>query len=375
MKMEWVLLIIGIAVGAGVVALFSWLRARAVKDLAAKSEQAFRDMVDTMKGTFATLSLDALSKNSEEFLRLAREKLSAQAALGDKELEGKKKLIDETLAGMKSEMQRVETLMRALEKDRENKFSELSTSLKGAAEQTARLQVTADQLRSVLANTKQRGHLGERIAEDVLKLSGFVANINYKKQETQGEGRPDYTFFMPKDLKINMDVKFPLNNYTRYIESESPMEKENFKKLFLSDARQRIKEVTTRDYINPEGGTVNYVLVFIPSEQAFAFIQEADRTIFDEALKQKVICSSPLTLYAILVTIRRTESILLLLSSFNKQWDNFVEAFEELGRRIDATKKEYDSLITTRRNQLDRQLRKIEDLREQKDLELGEGEK
>ena len=53
---------------------------------------------------------------------------------------------------------------------------------------------------SALANPQARGQWGERMAEDVLRLAGFVENVNYRKQ-TQiegGTGRPDYTFHMPK---------------------------------------------------------------------------------------------------------------------------------------------------------------------------------
>ena len=66
-----------------------------------------------------------------------------------------------------------------------------------------------------------------------------------------------------------------------------------------------IKQLTTRDYINPAENTVDYVIMFIPNEQVYSFINEADITIMDEALKQKVILCSPFTLYAVLAVIRQ----------------------------------------------------------------------
>ena len=98
----------------------------------------------------------------------------------------------------------------------------------------------------------------------------------------------------------------------------------------------------------------------------------------DEALKQKVILCSPFTLYAVLAVIRqavenfnleRTASeILKLLAEFSKQWSAYKEKFRLMGERLDAAKKEYDVLVTTRTNMLDRPLKKIEDLRRQKDI-------
>ena len=55
-----------------------------------------------------------------------------------------------------------------------------------------------------------------------------------------------------------------------------------------------IKQVTNRAYIDTADNTVDYVIVFIPNEQVYGFVNEADPTIMDEALKQKVILCSPL---------------------------------------------------------------------------------
>ncbi len=367
MNAGWLLLIGGIVLGAALAGTVAWVRRRAARREEEKKEEA-------LKGAFAQLSQEALSRNNDAFLALAGEKLKAALAVGDEKIEGKKRLIDQTLDEMKRELAGVQDLVRALEKDRENKFGELSESLKGAAAQTAKLQQAADRLNSVLSDTKQRGHLGEKMTEDILQLVGFVENVNFSKQVVQGEGRPDYTFFLPRDLKINMDVKFPLSGYKKFLEAPSAVERETYHKQFLTDTRLRIKEVTSRDYIDPEHGTVNYALLFIPSEQAFAFIQEQDPGIFEDALKNRVICCSPLTLYAVLVTIRqsidifvigqRTQSILECLGAFNKNWEKFVVSFDDLGKRIDAVKKEYDNLTTTRRNMLERSLRKIENMRE-----------
>lgn len=342
--------------------------------------QDLESLINRIKESFGALSLDALSKNTEEFLKLANETLSKQTQMGEKDLEGKKKLIDQTLEAMKGDLQRVQNLVTSFEKDREKKFGELASQLKSTAEQTGKLQETTSQLRAALANTKARGQWGERMAEDVLRLAGFVEGINYRKQktlETTGT-RPDYTFLLPQDLTVNMDVKFPLDNYLRYLEAEGESDKEGYKNQFLRDVKGRIKEVTTRDYINPEENTVDYVIVFIPNEQVYAFINENDSSLLDEALNKKVILCSPITLYAILAVIRQAVDnfslektagqILSLLGSFNKQWASFLKSLEKMGKRIDEAQKEFVVLTSTRRNQLERPLRQIEDLRKQRGI-------
>ena len=149
----------------------------------------------------------------------------------------------------------------------------------------------------------------------------------------------------------------------------------------MRDVKARIKEVTTREYINPEQNTVDYVLLFIPNEQIYSFIHEQDSSILDEGLKNRVIFCSPITLFAVLAVIRQavdnfalertSNEILSLLGIFKKQWGEFVKKLELLGKRIEDTQKEYELLTTTRRRQLERPLNRIDDLRTQKGLSIN----
>jgi DNA recombination protein RmuC len=343
-----------------------------------------------VKDSLGAMSFDALKKTSEEFLKLAESKLGQQTQMGEKELEGKKKLIDQTLESMRGDLKKMQDLVSGFEMDRVQKYGELSAHLRTAAEQTAKLQDTANHLRQALVSTKARGLWGERMAEDVLQLAGFVEGVNYVRQKAlEGAGsRPDYTFQLPQGRKVNMDVKFPLNSYLRYLETENDMERDVQKGQFLRDVRSRLKEVTTRDYINPEDETLDYVLVFIPNEQVYAFINQNDPGIIDEALRNKVILCSPFTLFAILAIIRQAmdnfstakaaNDMLRLIGGFNKEWEKFRESMDKMGRKLEDASDEFQKLSTTRRNKLERPLQKIEDLRRLKGIEpelaIGEAE-
>lgn len=340
-------------------------------------------LMDHIKANFGKLSLEALATSTEEFLKLAKAKLESEREVSAKELETKKSLIDQELKRMTMELEKVSTLIKELEKDRAEKFGELSHQLKMASEQTTLLMQTTQTLREALSSTKVRGQWGERMAEDVLRLAGFIENVNYLKQKAiEGPGsRPDFTFLLPRNMKLHMDVKFPLDNYLRYLEAGSEMEKTKYRNDFLRDVKSRIKEVTTREYINPEQNTVDYVLLFIPNEQIYAFIHEQDSSILDEGIKNRVIFCSPLTLFAVLAVIRQavdnfaleqtSNEILSLLGVFRKQWEEFLKKLDQVGKRIGDLQKEYDALITTRKAQLERPLKKMELLRTQRGLPIA----
>jgi len=333
---------------------------------------------------FSAVSMEALRKNSEEFLKLANENLAKQTQSGSGELESKKLLIDNTLQTMKTDLEKIQKSISDFDTKREKGFAEIGRDLKLHGEQTGKLQETTNKLQMALASSRVRGQWGERMAEDVLRYAGFVENVNYLKQAVQesNQSRPDYTFLLPRDLKVNMDVKFPLENYLKYMAEDAEPNKENLKQQFLKDTRQRIKEVNNREYINPANNTVDYVLIFIPSEQVFCFINENDPTIIDDGIRQKAILCSPLTLYAMLAIIRQsvenfnmmnTEArVLNLFGSFAKQWEEFKKGMESMGTRLKQAQEEYERLLSTRRRALEKPLNQIEELRKERGLPGGE---
>ncbi len=252
----------GFAAGLAVSFLFRIYRTKTAGELAeelfgrhdAERRRDAEAVVEHVKASFGSLSLEALSKSTEEFLKLAKTHLESERQANVRELEARKDLIDQELRKMAEEVDNVGRLMRELEKDRVEKFGELTKHLQLAGEQTALLAGTTASLKEALAGTKARGQWGERMAEDILRAFGFVENVNYLKQKTiQGAGgRPDFTFLLPRGLRLNMDVKFPFDNYMRFLDAEAEGEKARFRAEFLRDVKAKIKEVATRDYINPE---------------------------------------------------------------------------------------------------------------------------
>ena len=384
-------LIIGLILGLVIAFGLKIIQAKTAKELAeelfheteSQRKANIDEVISNVKASFGSLSLEALSRSTDEFLKLAKSKLESERELGVKELDAKKGLIDQQLQRMSGELETVSKLVKDLENDRVEKFGELTSQLKTTSEQTSLLTQTTNSLREALSSTKTRGQWGERMAEDVLRIAGFIENINYLKQKAiEGIGsRPDFTFLLPRNLKMNMDVKFPLDNYIKYIDAKTDAEKLKFKNDFLRDVKTKIKEVTSREYINPEQNTVDYVLLFIPNEQIYGFIHEQDSSILDEGIKNKVIFCSPLTFFAVLAVIRQavdnftlektSNEILSLLGLFKKQWIEFIKKLETLGKRIEDAQKEYESLATTRRRLLEKPLDKIEYLRAQHGLPIA----
>ncbi len=317
-----------------------------------------------------SLSAQMVNKQAEQILQLAETKLS-----------GKKDVIDGTLKHMdqnwKENLERMENLMKNIG----DKNVKIDARLETAANVIKELGDTTGSLKNALASNSSRGQWGERMAEDVLRLAGMIEGINYIKQSQTGSigSRPDFTFLLPQNLKLNMDVKFPFNNYQQYTQAGSEAEREDSKKKFLRDVRQRVKEIQTRDYVNPEEHTVDYVLLFVPNEQIFSFINEIDRDLIDEALKAKTILCSPLSLFAILAVIRqsidnfrmesKSREMLAHFGAFKDQWIKFKEHMDKVGRQLGTVSESYHELTGARERALEKPLQKIDEIRVERGIQ------
>ena len=394
MRMEnsvLLLVLVAIAlVGGFALGLFvGWWRLRDVRALHAQAEamrtQEIATLRESMKDAFATLSLEALSKSTDEFLKVAHTRLNQQTEANAHQLEGKKAQIDQTLTTMKAELEKVNTLVQTFEKDRQSKFEVLSQQLAHNAQKTQELHQTTGALTAALTNSRVRGQWGDRMAEDVLRIAGLKEGINYIKQATlhDSEGtthRPDYTFKLPNGRTVHMDVKFPLEHYLNMLQAEDATSRETAKKHFLKDARARVNEAAKRNYSGASAGktaaqsgdTLDYVLVFSPNDQVYGFVNEHDPALMDDALKQKVILCGPMTLYAILSVIhqavenfemeRKAGEIMSVLSAFKVQWEKFTEAIDIVGKRLESTQKAYEDMAGPRLRQLEKPLSKLENL-------------
>ena len=267
-------------------------------------------------------------------------------------------------------MDRVNQAIQNLNVDRAKQSERLETMLTS-------LNSSSSALRDILANTQVRGQWGERMAEDVFRLIGFVESVNYTKQTAVADGhsRPDFTILMPENKKLNMDAKFPLTNYMKFVEAESEHEAQEHSRAFIRDVRDRTREVVGRDYINPDDNTLDYVLVFIPNEPMYHYIQQHGAEVVEEALRNRVVLCSPISLFAILSVIRHaldnfaieqaSDQILSELAGFDRQWDRFTKQMDLVGKRFELAQSGFETLAGTRRRALERPLARIQAIRKQ----------
>jgi DNA recombination protein RmuC len=327
----------------------------------------------------------------QQALMFTKEQLGAATQAADASLLGRHQLIDQQLGEVKSvvhdDLQRLSTMVQQLGEQTAQKFGDVDRSLQAQAEVTQALHSTASSLRDALANTNARGQWGERMADDVLRLAGLLPNVNYvKRTAVAGEGRaiPDFTFLMPDQHVMFMDVKFPVDSYLQFLQATTEAERSAHRDAFLRAVRGHVKELARRDYANVDDRpAVDNVLMFVPNETIVGFIHEHSPALIEEAMREHVVLCSPLTLFAFLGVIRQafenfrleqtSREMLSLLGRFSVQWKKYNEQVDRVKKQFDTVAGSFDDLAGARRRQLERPLRDLEALRQERHVAI-EGE-
>ena len=263
-----------------------------------------------------------------------------------------------------------------------------NTKLDDLKNVTSRLNLT-------LSSNQKRGNWGEIQVEKILEDSGLVKGQNFETQKPMESGKiPDVTLNLPEGQILNLDVKFPLNNYMKYLDviekRENSIDESDYEILdksaselkndFLSDVRKRVNEVTKEGYIDPKNNTIDYALLFVPVEGIFQFIVENELEltngkidIYNEAIEKNIIMVPPSLLLVYYSTIKnavetfslqdKARDLIELHKVFLTQWEKYRKQIEGLQTSITSLQNKYDELTNVRSNELFKVVEKIDDLK------------
>jgi len=238
---------------------------------------------------------------------------------------------------------------------------ELKTELKQL--QNLNLQMTneAHELTTALKGQKKmQGNWGELILENVLDRSGLQIDKDYRREVSfnteKGRLRPDVIVYLPEDKHLVIDSKVSLNAYTRFVNAQNELEKEQAIKEHIQAIGARIKELSDKNYFELPGlKSPEMVFMFIPIESAFVEAIKNDETLFQLAIEQQVLVTTPTTLLTSLNIIRQlwrfedqnkyTAKLADQAGKVYNQLRLFLESMEALGSQLDKSRSSYETAM------------------------------
>ena len=305
----------------------------------------------------------ALEANKNSILVSAKEEFSDKfKALANEILEEKVKAFtnynQEKLSQLLSPFQsdinkfgnKFEEIQRAASKERIELQSELKAEISNMREMSMAFK----------HQTKVQGNWGEIILENVLDKSGLRLGYDYRTQvsikvETNRKV-PDVIVYLPENKHLIIDSKVSLNAYSRYVNSDSELDKKRALRDHIDAMKARIKELGDKSYYDtPELNSPEMVFMFVPMESAFIAAIQADEMIFQIALDNKVLVATPTTLTTNLKIVkqlwrfenqsRNSAELSNRASKIYTKLRNFVKDLEKIGVKLSEAEVSYKDAI------------------------------
>ena len=299
-------------------------------------------------------------------LQAARDDLRAQFA----ELAGKifdereqrfaensQKQLGQLLDPLKERIQSFEKRVdESYQQEARERFS-LGKELERLQQLNQRLGDEATNLTRALKGQKTQGNWGELVLEQVLEHAGLEKGREYETQislkSADGERfQPDVLILLPDDKQVIIDAKVSLTAWQQYVVADDEVIRQQALKQHLLSLRNHLKGLSGKDYQRLDGvRSLDFVLLFVPIEAAFAAALQGDPGLFQDAFDQHVVIVSPTTLLATLRVIdslwrqeRQTQNAREIAERAGQLYDKFVafiSDLDEVGTRLQQLDKAY----------------------------------
>ena len=266
------------------------------------------------------------------------------------------------------------------DKESKERFS-LAREIKSLQELNNRISEEAVNLTNALkGDNKAQGSWGEFVLESILEKSGLVKGREYEvqvslKSEDGSKYQPDVVVHLPESKDIIIDSKVSLIAWDRFCSAESDEDKTEFLKQHTNSIRTHVNALSNKDYQQLGGvNSLDYVFLFMPIEAAYTAAAQEDRELMQYAFDRNIIIVVPTTLLTTLRTVQNlwrlaqqnqnATEIAKQAGALYDKFVNFVDDLDEIGQRIDASRKSFEKaqnkLVSGRGNLI----RRVENLRE-----------
>ncbi|MET1077432.1 MAG: DNA recombination protein RmuC [Pseudomonas sp.] len=313
-----------------------------LRDQQAHHQQRLDDLQgarDELRSQFAELAGKIFEEREQRFAETSQQRIG--------------QLLEPLKERIQSFEKRVED---SYQQEARERFS-LSKELERLQLLNQRLSDEATNLTRALKGQKIQGNWGELVLERVLENAGLEKGREYHTQvslkSADGERfQPDVLIQLPGARQIVVDAKVSLTAYQQYVAADDEPIRQLALKQHVLSLRSHLKGLSLKDYQRLEGlHSLDFVLLFVPIEAAFAAALQADPGLFQEAFEQHIVIVSPTTLLATLRVIeslwrqeRQNQNAREIAERAGALYDKFVafiQDLDEVGSRLQQLDKAY----------------------------------
>lgn len=322
-------------------------------------QQAFEQARLQLQESFSHLSSEALRKNNEQFLQLANTQLKQQHSEAQTDLEKRQVAIKNLLDPIRESLNKNEKQIREIEKERKEAYGNINQYLQNMQNSQKELRLETQNLVKALRRPEVRGQWGEIQLRRLLELAGMLEHCDFdtqvSKRGDEGLVRPDVVVHLPEKRQIVIDAKTPLDAYLDAIETEDELERRGHLQRHLRKVKERIDELSRKNYWGQFERSPEFVVLFLPGEQYWAAALDQDPALLEKALSLRVIVATPASLLGLLKAvayswrqldlIENAEQIRALGVELHDRVATFTEHLSKVGNTLKSSVSHYNKAI------------------------------
>lgn len=316
--MEFILILVVIVLGFG--AMFYIINQRLNKLTEQKTDEALLEWLKTMQG-----SLESTNKTLNSAMRDTQKNITSTLDINTKALN-----------------ERLDNAARVIGAVQKNigEMSEIGRSMKD--------------LQDFLRSPKLRGNIGEQVLKEL--LGQMLPKQSFHLQYGFKNGMTVDAVIKTAAGIIPVDSKFPMENFRKYSQAETETEKKAAQKEFVKDVKKHIDDIAKK-YILTDEGTIDYALMYIPSEAIYYEVVNSETDLVDFSHQRRVLPVSPTTFYAYLRAIlmsfegqkieQKARDVLSAIRAIQKDYQKVDENLGVLGRHVGNAYNMMAQVVTT----------------------------
>lgn len=323
---------------------------------------------------FGDLATRALDANNDRFLKAVSERFTQHKQTADHDLKARQERIETMLKPIHDSLGKFENQVGEIEKAREGAYHAIRQQVTTLAEGQHMLREETHRLVTALRAPKTRGNWGEFQLRQVVEMAGMIDHVDFHMEQSvdteDGRLRPDATVNLPGGKRIVIDAKTPLDAYLTAAGMDDGPERRAQMTAHARQLRVQMTGLAKKSYFDVVAGSPDFVVMFIPGEAFYSQALSEDPTLFEDAIRNKVIVATPTTLIALLKSVAygwqqermsaSAQEAVELAQELYKRFGTLGDRLEKLGKSLSNTVRDYNSTIATAESRILPQARKFE---------------